>query len=446
MPYRAPPTGRVREYDLRAAAATVATGKDRKEILTWGYNGSVPGPEIRAGEGDTLRVFVENRLAQSTTVHWHGLPVVNGMDGVPHVTQPPVPTGEDFSYEFRVPVAGTYLYHSHFGLQLDRGLYGPLIVEPRREELDYDREFVLLLDDWLEGLSGDSPEAALRRLQQTPSGMMGPSMMGSSETRYPLYMINGRTASDPLTLAVRRGDRVRLRLINAGAQTVFRFAVGGHRLTVTHADGQPVEHVEVDAVRLGMGERYDAMFTADAPGAWQVSAAAESGGLGRAILRYSGTLDAAPPPDHRPAELGGRLLSYRDLRDASGSVAPRDGIFDGPDRTYRLTLSGGMGGYEWTIGGQSYPDAEPLEVREGERVRLALENQSMIAHPMHLHGHFFRVENSTGHSPLKDTVLVEPHMGRAELDFIADNPGEWLFHCHNLYHMESGMARVVSYR
>jgi FtsP/CotA-like multicopper oxidase with cupredoxin domain len=457
---RAGKTGRVGEHALEAAPIQLEVGG--RKVQTWGYDGGVPGPEIRVTEGDTLRVKVANRLPTDTTIHWHGLPVPNAMDGVPHITQPPIKSGEEFTYEFVVPIAGTYVYHSHVGLQLDRGLYGPLIVEPKKEALEYDREYVLLLDDWLDGISG-TPEDMLKVLQASGGGMVGGGMMGgtrgsmmgggrggpgpSGAVNYPLYLMNGRAPNDPETLDIRRGEKARLRLINPSGATTFRFAVGGHRLAVTHSDGQPVEPVEVDALRIGPGERYDVMVEANNPGVWPIVAAPEGkNGLARAVLRYEGSNQSSPPPTNSlPQELSGKLLSYGELRTTMQDVFPSDGLFGGPDRTLDLTLSGGMGNYVWTIDGQAYPDADPLEVSKGEWVRVHLTNQSMMAHPMHLHGHFFQLENGTGRGPFKDTVLVEPHMGEATFDFVADNPGEWFFHCHIVYHMESGMARVLSY-
>jgi len=175
-------------------------------VPTWGYNGTVPGPEIRATQGDTLRVNVRNRLSEHTTVHWHGLAVPSAMDGVPGLSGPPIGSGEDFAYEFVVPAAGTYIYQSHAGLQLDRGLYGPLIVEPKNEELSYDREYALLLDDWLDGVV-ETPDDALDGLRRTGGGMMGGGMMGGTMLDYPLYLVNGRPANDPESISVRRGRR-----------------------------------------------------------------------------------------------------------------------------------------------------------------------------------------------------------------------------------------------
>lgn len=322
-------------------------------------------------------------------------------------------------------------------------------MEPKKEDLDYDREYTLMLDDWLDGISG-TPEDALDQLRS--SGGMGGGMMGggsnpAGDLSYPLYLVNGRTADNPETLKVRRGQRVRLRLINPASDTVFRFAVAGHKLTVTHADGLPVEPVEVDAVRIGMGERYDVLVEADNPGAWQVAAAPEGkSGLARTVLRYEESSESsAPPPDARPGELEGKLLGYEDLRTTREKSFPADGLLNGPDRSLDLTLAGGHGNYVWAIDGQLFPEADPLEVSEGEWVRLNLQNRSMVLHPMHLHGHFFQVRNGTGRGPFKDTAIVDAHGGNLSIDFKADNPGEWLFHCHNAYHLATGMARVVSY-
>lgn len=450
-PPKLPGGGSVREYGLAPERFELELAGRR--ATTWAYGGEMPGRELRLTEGDTLRVRVENRLPEPTTVHWHGLPIANEMDGVPNVTQPPIAPGEEFVYEFAVPTAGSYMYHSHVGLQLDRGLSGPLVVEPRNEDLSYDREYTLMLDDWLDGVSG-TPEETLESLGG--SGMMGEGMGGGmmggegevpGAVSYPLYLVNGRPPGDPATLEVRRGERVRLRLMNPSADTIFRFAVAGHRMTVTHADGLPVEHVEVDTVRLGMGERYDVLLEADNPGVWQAAAAPEGkDDLARALLRYRESPESsAPRPEERPRELGGRLLAYGDLRSSGRESFPSGGLLGGPDRTHELTLSGGMGDYVWTIDGQRYPDAEPLRVSEGEWVRFAMQNHSPMWHPMHLHGHFFQIHTGTGDGPFKDTVMVDPHMGEMAFDFVADNPGEWFFHCHNAYHMETGMARVVSY-
>jgi FtsP/CotA-like multicopper oxidase with cupredoxin domain len=377
---------------------------------------------------------LENRLPEGTTVHWHGVPVANPMDGVPFVTQDPVPPGNSFVYEFPATPAGTYFYHSHMGLQLDRGVLGPLVIEETTPHVSYDREYTVLLDDLLEG----DPTTASDGVHGDMHGRRG-GMGDPSRPEYSALLINGRTRADAPTFEVRRSERVRLRLINAASATAFRVTLTGHELTVTHTDGRPVVPVTVDAVTLGMGERYDVIVEADNPGSWVLTAASLDGTPepAEAALRYAGT---SPSParglGHPPTQWQGRTLRLSDLI----SIESGEAVAAGPDRHFNLVLSGGMMTSAWTINGQVYPDADPLVVSEGERVRVTMQNMSVIDHPMHLHGHFFRVGNA-----LKDTVVVPTHMGRVVFDFTADNPGDWFFHCHNLYHMEMGMARVFRY-
>ena len=429
---------------------------------TWGYGGQYPGPEIRVKEGERLRVVVENDLpgGAGTTVHWHGVPVPNAMDGVPGLTQQPIPTGETFAYEFEASPAGTYMYHSHAGLQLDRGLIGPLIIEERTPHVEYDREHTLLLDDFLPGpprpletLAESDGESGGMMNRDGRGGMMGGcGMMGGGIVpSYEGLMVNGRLPGAPPSFEVREGERVRLRLINPSSATTFHLALAGHRLTVTHADGRPVEPVTVDSLRVGMGERYSVIVEAGNPGAHTFMARPVEGDAtpARAILRYRGVRRNRPPEGEVPQGLrGGRRLRYADLQSVETPLGQTGG--GEPGRTFDLRLSrgrmmGGMmggddGGRTWTIGGQAYPNADPLEVSEGERVRFRMTNHSMMLHPMHLHGHFFQVGNA-----LKDTVLVDGHMGREQLTFAADHPGDWFFHCHNLYHLEAGMARAIRY-
>ena len=242
---RAASTGRVRQYTFEAAPVNLTPGG--KSISTWAYNGTLPGPEIRLVEGDTLRVTVKNRLPESTTIHWHGVPLINPMDGVPDVTQPAVKPGQDFTYDFLVPAAGTYMYHSHAGLQLDRGLYGALIVDSTKESINYDHDFAVVLDDWLDGMPG-TPEDAMKQLiagGDRMGGMGGMGGMGNGNMMsmqvppdivYPLYLINGKSSDDPFTMQIRQGQKARIRFINASASTIYRLALQGHRMTVTHTD------------------------------------------------------------------------------------------------------------------------------------------------------------------------------------------------------------------
>jgi FtsP/CotA-like multicopper oxidase with cupredoxin domain len=269
-----------------------------------------------------------------------------------------------------------------------------------------------------------------------PGGGPGGLMFG----RRPPYaglLIDGRLPDNPRTFSVREGERVRFRFINASSATAFRVRTAGHRLTVSHADGRPVEPVTVDSFVFGSGERYDAIVEADNPGTWEIRADAIDGDEppARAILDYEGQQTASPTSPTSPSS-GQRELTYGALQARS----PLERLDGSPDRTFDLTLSPARGGTQWLIDGQAYPNADPLPVQQGEHVRIRMTNMSPVLHPMHLHGHFFQVGNT-----VKDTVIVPSHMGQVTIDFLADNPGDWFFHCHNLYHLESGMARVISY-
>jgi FtsP/CotA-like multicopper oxidase with cupredoxin domain len=446
-------TGQVRAYTFEAAPLNYVF--DGKHISTWAYNGGVPGPEIRVTEGDTVRVTVKNRLPEGTTIHWHGVPLVNTMDGVPDVTQPAIKPGQDFTYEFLAPTAGTYMYHSHSGLQLDRGLYGPFIIESAKEVKNYDDEFVLVLDDWLDGMPG-TPEDAMKQLiaggdrmggmngNGNMGGMNGNGNMASSQVPpdlvYPLYLINGTSSNYPTTMEVKQGQKVRIRLINASAATIYRVALQGHRMTVTHTDGQAVSPVEVDAIRIGMGERYDVLVSATNPGVWQFAAQVEGAkNMVRAIFRYQGNMSALPAANYQPPELTHQVLSYSMLKAAPGLVVPPN---KNPDQIVPIQLSGGMGQYVWKMNGQVMEKAAPIAVKQNGLIRFQFESTSMMPHPMHLHGHFFQVENGTGRGPLKDTILVDP-MQKLTVNWVADNPGSWAFHCHNRYHEQAGMMRII---
>ena len=263
-----------------------------------------------------------------------------------------------------------------------------------------------------------------------------PLLGGAGDVDYPLYLVNGLTPDAPHVFHGRPGQRVRLRIVNAGSDTAFRFAVGGHRLTVTHTDGYPVDPETTDALVVGMGERFD--VTVDLrDGVFPVVAEAEGKG-GRAVALVRTGSGAPPPGSVRVPELRRRVLLGTDLG-ADGAVALDD---RGVDRTHDVVLGGSMASYRWTINGRSFPDATPLPVRQGERVRLRLVNQTMMFHPVHVHGHTFEI---AGTGLRKDTAVIRP-MQRVDVDLDADNPGQWALHCHNVYHAESGMMTTLSYR
>jgi FtsP/CotA-like multicopper oxidase with cupredoxin domain len=444
------PDADVREVTLTAAPSTIRIGE--LDVDTWAFNGQVPGPEIRLNAGDVLRARVENRLPDPLTIHWHGIDLRADMDGVPEVSQGPIEPGDDFTYEFTVPDPGTFFYHSHVGVQLDRGLYGPQIINDQVEHLVYDREITLVHDHRLDGVDG-TPDDVLTRLrtESAPHGDMrgmGHGTMGGTpgsplgadtgDVDYPLFLSNGRPPDDPQELMLETGDRVRLRMINAASDTAFRVAVGGIGLTITHTDGRPIVPVDTDAVLLGMGERYDAVVTIPDSAAYPIVATAE-GKDGQALTWLRAGPGSVPSADVEPAELAGRLLSLDDLAaDPSISLDSTP-----PARTYRVPLTGGMHSYEWGVNGEK-SDEVTMPVRQAERIRLILENNTMMWHPMHLHGQPFQVQVAGGAGPLKDTVNIAP-MDRITVEFDATNPGPWMLHCHNIYHAETGMHTMINY-
>ena len=460
----------LRELTLEARPAEIEIAP-AKTVNVWTYDGKFPGTEIRAKEGERLRIRLKNNLPEATSIHWHGIHQKgsSNMDGVPGLTQPPIPGGAAFIYDFIANKPGTYFYHPHSGLQIERGLAAALIIEPKKETLVFDREYTLVLDDWLDG----SPDLAFRQLQQGISpayglpkgssqsssdddGMMEMEHGGMSESEggccanrdvaYSTYLINGRAPEAAPEFEVKRGERVRFRVINAGGATVFRVAVQGHKLMLTHSDGFPLQQIEVDAFDISPGERYDFLITANNPGAWAIAAVSsnEFQRGARAVLRYREAPGTSNPPlDFVPDELNGKLLDLSDLISADDLDFPQ--ISDEPDREIDLVLSGNRRTYEWLINGKKGLD-EPFEIRSGERVRVRILNRSMMWHPLHVHGHSFRINNGQRNAPVKDTVLVKPTMhGRVEFEFLADNPGNWLIHCHHAYHLAAGMERLFKY-
>lgn len=424
-------------------------------VRTWGYLENVPGPLIRATAGDLLQVDVVNQLPTETSVHWHGIALRNDMDGVPGLTQEAIAAGGRYRYRFTVSHPGTYFYHPHSGLQLDRGLYGVLVVDDPHESGRYDAEWIVVLDDWVDG-TGRTPDQILQGLRSMAGmhdgmngdGMSGGTPMGGTETMtspllggagdisYPYYLLNGRSPAAPVTLTGKPGQRVRLRVINAASDTAFRVALGGHRLTVTHTDGFRTIPAAADAVLLGMGERAD--LTVDLrDGVFPLVAAAE-GKSGQALAVIRTGAGSVPAATVRPAELDRQVLLSSSLRSAEATRLPARAV----DRTHRIELGGSMMPYRWTINGNTFDDADPLLVRRGERVRLQFVNRTSMFHPMHVHGHTFAV---AARGTRKDTVLV-PGNQTVSVDLDADNPGQWMTHCHNLYHAETGMMVNLAYQ
>ena len=446
--------GQVREFRLTASAMTYEFVKGQP-TTAWAYNNQVPGPALRVREGDLVRVSFSNNLPEPTTIHWHGVNVPTSMDGVPDISQPPVKPGGTFTYEFVAAPAGTRWYHAHFAehQQLRLGLYAPLIIEPRGEDTRYDRDYTITFAEW-------SPDALHPDHNQPNGGMMGSGMMGGGMMGTPddpnvMFTVNGKASPAAQPLMVKQGERVRLRFINASATQTHIIRLEGHTMRITHTDGNPLSLPrEVDAIEIGAGERYDVEVIADQPGVWAlrcVRPGHAERGL-KMLMRYEGVAD-----DGRESVDARNRRAFRVWPDAILGQRPAAGETTRPDKQFQLTLSGGMmmgdmmGGDDantWTINGKAYPNTDPLVVRQGNRVRVLLFNMSMEDHPMHLHGHSFTVLQY-GERPItpmvRDTITVR-HMESYDIEFVADNPGTWFFHCHNAEHMEGGLITLVKYQ
>jgi len=403
----------------------------------WAYNGQVPGPTLRLRQGDRLRVMVRNALSEGTTVHWHGVRVPNAMDGVPLITQPSIEPGGGFTYEFTVPDAGTFFYHPHQRSyeQMGRGLAGALIIE-EREPPKVDRDLVWVLGDW--------------RLDRDASirGGFGNFMDVSHNGRVGnTVTINGRVREE---FAVRAGERVRLRLINAAAARVFALEFRGHRPWVIALDGQPVEPHEPEggAVVLGPAMRADLILDMTA-----------APGTRHAVhdrfyrqLEYK-LVDVAysqePPLRARPEEpvrLAANPLAEPALAKAERHEVVFTGGMMGNMRGMRRGMAWALNGASGGCG-ESASAFDPLFVlRRGQSYVVKLVNDTTWHHPIHLHGLAFRVLNRNGratrHREWLDTVLLDPRE-TAEIAFVADNPGDWMFHCHVLEHQAGGMMACI---
>ncbi|MEJ7931340.1 multicopper oxidase family protein [Ramlibacter sp. AN1015] len=454
--------GRQAVRELRLVAAPVQhalRGPAHPPITAWAYNGSVPGPLLRARQGERLRVVLDNRLPQDTTVHWHGLRVPNAMDGVPHVTQQPVRPGDSFVYEFDLPDAGTYWYHSHFrgSEQLERGLHGALVVE-EAQPLRVDREVVWVLDDWRLGPDGGISESFGSAHDMSHAGRIGNAVT-----------LNGQRAQD---LALRPGERLRVRLLNVANARIFSLGFEGHSPQVIALDGQPVTPHAPPAGRvvLGPGMRCDLLLDAiGKPG--ERHAVFDDFDPRRAFdllhLRYGNeVLRAAPPP--WPIALPDNTVPEPDLPQASRHVLRFTGGMMGS--MHRAVLDGESlpmmslmrRGKAWAINGvvssghgeghapaHGHADAPLLSLDRGRSYVLALDNDTRWHHPIHLHGHSFRVVRRggrpTAHREWRDTVLLGPGE-QAEIAFVADNPGDWMLHCHVLEHQDGGMMGLFRVR
>lgn len=572
------------EFDLRIAETPVNfTGATRMGITV---NGSIPAPLVRWREGDTVTMRVANALDEDTSIHWHGMILPANMDGVPGLSFHGIHPGETYTYRFAVRQGGTYWYHSHSGFQEQRGLYGPLVIDPREPEpFRYDREHVVLLTDWTDEdpkrvfgklkkqsdyynrnrrnfgdflkdvrEQGFKATAADRRAWGTMR--MSPTDLADVSGHTYTHLVNGVPPSGNWTGLFKPGERVRLRFINGSAMTYFDVRIPGLKLTVVAADGQYVHPVTVDEFRIATAETFDVIvepsgqdaFTIFAQAMDRVAYAAGTlavrdglrapvpaldprpllsmadmghGGPGHDMAAMAAaapaaadphaghnmpaapaapdphaghampTAPAAPDPHaghtmpappaapdphaghamsgggaraHPATEHGNplvdmqtmaptarlndpgiglrnngrRVLTYADLKSLFADPDGRD-----PGRTVELHLTGHMERFAWSFDGVKFADAEPLRLTYGERLRVVLVNDTMMTHPIHLHGMWSDLEDEAGNFQVRKHTIDMPPGTRRAYRVRADALGRWAYHCHLLFHMEAGMFREV---
>ncbi len=547
------------EFDLTIAETPVNfTGSPRMATT---INGSIPGPTLRWREGETVTIRVHNKLAVDTSIHWHGILLPFQMDGVPGISFKGIPPGETFTYRFKVGQTGTYWYHSHSGLQEQTGMYGAIVIDSSSgRSPQADREYVVQFSDWTDedpmrvfsklkmqgdyynynqptvvdffkDVSKDGFKSALDKRKMWNEMRMSPTDLADISAATYTYLMNGSTPAANWTGIFRPGEKVLLRLINSGAMSFFDVRIPGLKMTVVATDGQAVEPVTVDEIRIGVAETYDVIVT---PGDDTYTIFAQSmdrSGFARGTLATRAGLAAAVPEldkiqpltmgdmmgamgggsmagmdhggggmagmagmnhggmamDHskhvmpagmamgnplaQPSTItrhakteygpstdmrvdmartnlddpgtglrnnGRHVLTYADLHTIGGPIDAR-----GPGREIELHLTGNMERYAWSIDGLEFGQSTPVHFKYGERARVILHNDTMMAHPMHLHGMWSELESDGGGFQVrKHTIIVQPAQ-RISFLVSADAIGRWAWHCHLLLHMDSGMFRTV---
>jgi FtsP/CotA-like multicopper oxidase with cupredoxin domain len=418
----------------------------------WGFNGSVPGPVLRMKKGDTARILVTNALPndQGTTVHWHGMRVPNAMDGVPMVTQDPIPTGASFAYEFPLVDSGTFWYHPHQHSfeQVARGLYGAFIVEEEKP-IAVDREEVWVLADF-----------KLQPNGQQVNDFGGAPALGGGGRLGNVVTLNGKPVGARQGLELRGGERLRLRLLNTATARILKLDFGGLQPLAVAFDGQAVApHPLPQGYLLGPGMRLDLVIDApDAPGQQFAVADTRDKGMRLATISISRKPALRNKPLTDAIALAANALPEPDLNKASqhfivfeGGVLgkPAIGMIDGkPSPVADIMKKHNL---YWTMNYQAEHEHSLMHTplfhfKHNEHVVLKMVNETEFEHPMHLHGHFFRVlkvnDQPSPHREWRDTVMVAPK-GSVDVAFVADNLGEWMFHCHILEHAAGGMMGTV---
>ena len=527
--------GKIIRYDLYVKDTIVNfTGKSKRAIA---INGSIPGPALIFTEGDTAEIYLHNMLKEETSLHWHGVILLNQADGVPYLTTAKIRPGETHLYKFKIVQNGTYWYHSHSGLQEQSGMYGALIFKTREEaqmELTtvshsskpknklFNKEYTVVLSEWTD----DNPMQVQRRLRtandwfaikkgsvqsyaeaikeghfttKLTNEWKRMKAMDVSDVYYNRFLTNGK--SENTITEFKAGDKIKLKVVNAGASSYFWLGYAGGKITVIGNDGNVMVPVEVDRLIIAPSETYDLIVTIPENMSYEFRATAEDRtgysslwlGVGHKMpaptlprLKYfegmkmmndmmnmNGTMNDMgmkmsnqmmdmnsvmyPEITGEPAETDTMqmdhsqnmsmkassdivTLSYDMLRSPVKTTLP-----DGPVRALNFSLTGNMNRYVWTLDNKTVKEADRILINKGEVLRVVITNNSMMRHPMHLHGHDFRVLNSQGeYSPLKNVIDIMP-METDTIEFAANQSGNWFFHCHILFHMMAGMGRVFTY-
>ena len=527
--------GKIIRYDLYVKDTIVNfTGKSKRAIA---INGSIPGPALIFTEGDTAEIYLHNMLKEETSLHWHGVILLNQADGVPYLTTAKIRPGETHLYKFKIVQNGTYWYHSHSGLQEQSGMYGALIFKTREEaqmELTtvshsskpknklFNKEYTVVLSEWTD----DNPMQVQRRLRtandwfaikkgsvqsyaeaikeghfttKLTNEWKRMKAMDVSDVYYNRFLTNGK--SENTITEFKAGDKIKLKVVNAGASSYFWLGYAGGKITVIGNDGNVMVPVEVDRLIIAPSETYDLIVTIPENMSYEFRATAEDRtgysslwlGVGHKMaaptlprLKYfegmkmmndmmnmNGTMNDMgmkmsnqmmdmnsvmyPEITGEPAETDTMqmdhsqnmsmkassdivTLSYDMLRSPVKTTLP-----DGPVRALNFSLTGNMNRYVWTLDNKTVKEADRILINKGEVLRVVITNNSMMRHPMHLHGHDFRVLNSQDeYSPLKNVIDIMP-METDTIEFAANQSGNWFFHCHILFHMMAGMGRVFTY-
>lgn len=487
-------------YDLTITDTVVNyTGKDKKAIA---INGQVPAPTLYFTEGDTAEIHVHNKLHHETSIHWHGLILPNEQDGVPYLTTAPIKSHNTHVFKFPIVQSGTYWYHSHTMLQEQIGMYGAFIIH--KKEKPTLPEYTIVLSDW----SDENPHQIERSLhyatdwyaikkgaaQSYAEAIQKKSLgtkfenefkrmmaMDVSDVYYERVLLNGK--SEQYYPSLKAGDSIRLRVINGSASTYFWLNYGAGKFSVVASDGADVEPVDVDRLIVGVSESYDVIVQVPSDAMVEFRATSEdrtniaslwlgvgtkqssdnlqrltyfegmkmmnemmtTGGkmhdMGMDMSLQQMDMNAVMYPELMEEGKALVTLNYAMLKAPDKTTLP-----PGPVRTLNFALTGNMNRYTWTMDNKTISESDKILIKKGENIRIILTNNSMMRHPMHLHGHFFRIVNGQGdYAPLKNVLDIMP-METDTIEFHASEEyGDWYFHCHILYHMMSGMGRIFTY-